>query len=67
MPILQPFSGSNPRSVVVLDNASIHHVERIQQLIDATGALIYYLPLYSPGLNPIKEVFACLVPCEVRK
>ena len=29
VPILQPFNGSNPRSVVVLDNASIHHVERI--------------------------------------
>lgn len=36
VPILQPFNGSNPRSVVVLDNASVHHVERIQQLIDAT-------------------------------
>ena len=58
VPILQPFNGSNPRSVVVLDNASIHHSERIQQLIDATGALIRYLPPYSPDLNPIEEVFA---------
>ena len=57
MPILQPFNGSNPRSVVVLDNASIHHIERIQELIDATGALIRYLPPYSPDLNPIEEVF----------
>ena len=58
VPILQPFNGSNLRSIVVLDNASIHHIERIQHLIDATGALIRYLPPYSPDLNPIEEVFA---------
>ena len=33
VPILQPFNGSIPRSVFVLDNASFHHIERIQQLI----------------------------------
>ena len=29
LPILMPFNGSNPRSVVVMDNASIHHVNEI--------------------------------------
>ena len=29
VPILQPFDGINQRSVVVMDNASIHHVERV--------------------------------------
>ena len=29
LPILQPFNYINPYSVVILDNASIHHVEEI--------------------------------------
>jgi len=29
LPILQPFNGSNPRSIVIMDNASIHHVDRL--------------------------------------
>ncbi len=28
-PLLQPFDGVNPHSVVVLDNASIHHVNHV--------------------------------------
>ena len=27
LPIAQPFNGVNSRSVIVMDNASIHHVE----------------------------------------
>lgn len=29
VPILQPFDGTKDRSVVVMDNASIHHVDRV--------------------------------------
>ena len=29
LPNMQPFNGSNPRSILVLDNASIHHVNRV--------------------------------------
>ena len=29
LPIIQSFDGENPRSIVVLDNASIHHVELV--------------------------------------
>ena len=59
LPILLPFDGGdNPRSVVVLDNASIHHVETVRQLISATGALVRFLPPYSPDLNPIEEAFS---------
>ena len=57
LPILQPFDGDNPCSVVVLDNASIHHVETVTRLISAAGALVRFLPPYSPDLNPIEEVF----------
>ena len=58
LPILLPFDGNNPRSVVVLDNASIHHVDLVTRLISATGALIRFLPSYSPDLNPIEEAFS---------
>lgn len=59
LPILQPFDGGdNPCSVVILDNASIHHVESVTRLISATGALVRFLPPYSPDLNPIEEAFS---------
>ena len=58
LPILLPFDGDNPRSVVVLDNASIHHVDSVSRLISAAGALVRFLPPYSPDFNPIEEVFS---------
>ena len=58
VPIMQPFNGSNPRSVLVLDNASVHHVKEVHELIIGCGAIIRYLPPYSPDFNPLEEVFA---------
>jgi transposase len=40
--------------VVVLDNLSAHKVGGIQELIEARGAQLLYLPPYSPDLNPIE-------------
>ncbi|XP_065886097.1 uncharacterized protein [Dysidea avara] len=51
-------SGTNSRSVVVMDNASIHHVEKVAQSIQQTGAILCYLPSYSPDYNPLEESFA---------
>ena len=55
-----PYNGVNPHSdsVVVLDNCSIHHVEEITTIIEDVGALIHFLPPYSPDLNPIEETFS---------
>ena len=58
VPILQPFNCSNPNSIVVMDNASIHHVDEVAELIIQTGALLYFLPPYSPDLNPVEQVFS---------
>ena len=45
------------RLVVVIDNASFHHLERIQSLFNAFGVKLIYLPPYLPNLNLIKEFF----------
>ena len=58
VPILQPFDGRSPRSVVVMDNASIHHVQQVTTLIQNTGAILHYLPAYSPDYNPLEESFS---------
>ncbi|KAI2791665.1 hypothetical protein POX_c04532 [Penicillium oxalicum] len=47
-----------PKSVLVMDNASFHHSERIGELCAAAGVKLVYLPPYSPDLNPIEEFFA---------
>jgi len=58
VPLLQPFDGRSPRSVVVMDNASIHHVDQVASAIQSTGAILRYLPPYSPDYNPLEESFA---------
>ena len=57
LPQLLPFNGSNSRSVIILDNTSIHHVPRAVRLIQSVGAIVHFLPAYSPDLNPIEELF----------
>ena len=58
LPILQPFNGSNPCSVVILDNASIHHLEQIEDMITVVGPLIRFMLPYSPDLMPLEEAFS---------
>lgn len=58
MPTLMPFNGINPRSIIIMDNCAIHHIPEVTDLIQQTGALIYWLPPYSPDLNPIEEAFS---------
>jgi transposase len=47
-----------PKSVLIMDNASFHQTEQIEQLCDKAGVKLVYLPSYSPDLNPIEEFFA---------
>ena len=58
LPIILPFDGNNPQSVVVMDNASIHHLERVYDIITGVGARLVFLPPYSPDLMPLEEVFS---------
>ena len=56
LPNIMPFNGSNPRSIVVLDNASIHYADEAVQLLSNAGALLWFLPPYNPDLNPIEQL-----------
>jgi transposase len=47
-----------PNSVLVMDNASFHHSDRIKQLCSEAGVKLLFLPPYSPDFNPIEEFFA---------
>jgi len=47
-------------NVVVMDNLGSHKSKIVRELIRATGAKLFYLPKYSPDLNPIEQVFAKL-------
>ena len=38
-----------------MDNASIHHTDRVISLFQSTGALVHFIPSYSPDLNSIEE------------
>ena len=40
------------------DNAAIHHCRQVIDAINATGALMMYLPTYSPDFNPCEGVFS---------
>jgi len=57
---LLPLCGKwpEPKSVLVMDNASFHHTERITQMCYNAGVKLVYLLPYSPDLNPIEEFFA---------
>ena len=47
-----------PGDIVVMDNLPSHKVSGIREAIQAQGAMLLYLPPYSPDLNPIEQVFA---------
>ena len=46
--------------IVIMDNLGSHKRETIRRLIRAAGAKLFFLPRYSPNLNPIEQVFAKL-------
>ena len=49
-----------PGDIVVLDNLGSHRGRAVRQLIRSAGAKLFFLPKYSPDLNPIEQVFAKL-------
>jgi transposase len=49
-----------PGDIVVMDNLPAHKVTGIRDAIKAAGAILLYLPPYSPDFNPIEMAFAKL-------
>ena len=47
-----------PRDIVILDNLASHKSKAVRQAIRSTGARLWFLPPYSPDLNPIEQAFA---------
>jgi transposase len=47
-----------PGQIVVMDNLRQHHSEYVLEAIEARGASLWFLPAYSPDLNPIEEAFS---------
>jgi len=47
-----------PGQIVVVDNLKVHYSDRARAAIEARGAQLWYLPPYSPDLNPIEEAFS---------
>jgi len=44
--------------IVVMDNLSAHKNARVRELIEQAGCDLWYLPAYSPDLNPIEKVWS---------
>jgi transposase len=47
-----------PGQIVALDNLRQHHSDHVRAAIEARGASLWFLPSYSPDLNPIEEAFS---------
>jgi len=49
-----------PGDIVIIDNLGSHKGKAVRKAIRAAGAKLFFLPPYSPDLNPIEQVFAKL-------
>ena len=58
IPNMVPFNGVNHKSIAILDNCSVHHVNEVLDLFHQAGILVLFLPPYSPDLNPCEEAFS---------
>lgn len=44
-----------PGTAIVIDNASFHRSQAIEQVVAQAGCELWYLPPYSPDLNEIEH------------
>jgi transposase len=49
-----------PGDIVIIDNLGSHKGKAVGRSIQAAGAKLFFLPPFSPDLNPIEQVFAKL-------
>ncbi len=48
----------NRGEIGFMDNCAIRKVEEIEEAIEANGACVIFLPLYSPDMNPIENCWS---------
>jgi transposase len=46
------------KSALIIDNASHHPKDKIEEVADEYGFRVIYLPKYSPDLNPVEKYWA---------
>ena len=49
-----------PGDIVVMDNLGSHKSKAVRRAIRQAGARLFFLPKYSPDLNPIEQLFSKL-------
>jgi putative transposase len=49
-----------PGDLAIMDNLGSHKGKAVRQAIRSAGAKLFFLPKYSPDLNPVEQVFAKL-------
>jgi transposase len=52
--------------IVIMDNLGSHKANAVRRAIRAAGARLFYLPKYSPDLNPIEQFFAQTLAAQSR-
>ena len=55
------------RSLVILDNASIHHAKLIKDYLNIEGLNVAYIPQYSPEMAPVEHYFSKLKQTVINK
>ena len=55
---MNPYPGNN--SVIIMDNARIHHDTDLILLLEGLGCRVIFLPPYSPDYNPIETAFSVI-------
>ena len=59
VPIIGRYDQREPNSVLIIDNASIHHCDGVlEDACRQRGTLLRFLSPYSPDYNPIEEAFS---------
>lgn len=48
----------SPKSILIMDNCTIHHTMEVKHFLESAGILVIFLPPYSPDYNPAEELFS---------
>ncbi|GBC09430.1 hypothetical protein RclHR1_08860003 [Rhizophagus clarus] len=58
LPIINPYPNNN--SIIIMNNARIHHDKELIALLKGLGCYVVFLPPYSPDYNPIETAFSTI-------